>query len=144
MASASFRIKVDNSEKIKKLVRSALSRAIRKTAFAIQEQAATNVQTLGLIDTGAMRSSIYVETLDENGRPSAEAGARTQNPDARFARKGKSPNNDTDARVAVATEYAIYHEMGAPNAGIPARPFLRPAADQHRGTLKKLLKEEIR
>lgn len=143
MAGSSIRVTLDNTEKIKRLTRAAVSRAVRKTAFAIQEEAATNIQQHGLIDTGAMRSSVYVETHDQSGHGTAVSGAKALNPEAPIAVKGKVPHDELEARVAVAAEYAIYHEMGAPGAGIPARPFLAPAAEKHQGTLRRLAEEEL-
>lgn len=45
------------------------------------------------------------------------------------------------AKVEVMTDYAAYHELGAPTAGIPERPFLRPAIQSSRSKFEEDVKK---
>jgi phage gpG-like protein len=47
-----------------------------------------------------------------------------------------APDGD-DAWVYVGAEYGVYHEMGAPGANIPPRPYLWPGYNEHRDDIAK-------
>lgn len=149
--SATWRIVHDNTDDVIEAFESVASKAVRITAFLLVEQIAENIRDEGLIDTGAMRSSDYAEFHDGSGRTIEVEGpnirqlavkaARAKRPGAAIASRGKKPASEFEARVAIAIEYAIYHELGAPRAGIPSRPFVGPAVEMHRGTLTKVVKD---
>lgn len=68
----------------------------------------------GLIDTGALLNSVTVRPI--------HAGAE----------------------VGPTAEYAVYHECGAPNVGLPARPFVRPAVDEKGDEVRGMVAEAVR
>lgn len=46
------------------------------------------------------------------------------------------------ATVGTNVEYAVYHEFGT--SRMAARPFLRPAVDEHRAEIRKAFADQIR
>lgn len=53
---------------------------------------------------------------------------------------------DNYRKVVIGTnvQYAPYQELGAPNAHVPAHPFLRPALENHIGEYKNVLERILR
>ena len=53
---------------------------------------------------------------------------------------------DNGHTVVIGTnvQYAPYQELGAPNAHVPAHPFLRPAIENHISEYREVLKRELR
>lgn len=152
--SPSWRILSNHSNRIIERFHDRAETAVAITAFLLQEEIAQRIQDVHLIDTGAMRSSVYAELFDRSGvnlsgegqaiRPKSVSDARKLRSDAPMAVRGRVPESPLVARVAVAVEYAIYHEMGAPAAHIPARPFVAPSVAMHAMTLKKVMQDLIR
>ena len=54
--------------------------------------------------------------------------------------------DDNYRTVVIGTnvQYAPYQELGAPNAHVPAHPFLRPAAENHRDEYKLILERILK
>lgn len=52
---------------------------------------------------------------------------------------------DNGHTVVIGTnvQYAPYQELGAPNAHVPAHPFLRPAIENHISEYQEVLKREL-
>lgn len=98
----------------------AVSQVVRKAAFDIQAAAAANAP----VDTGFLRSSIYVVTHSEStygqGSDNPPSGATLLDP-------VDAPPDDRTAYVAVGANYGIYVEMGTAN--MAAQPYLLPAAE---------------
>lgn len=97
----------------------AVDQSIRKAAFDVEAQAKLGAA----VDTGFMRSSVYVELHDSSDYGNAidpPAGAELL-PEIARAEDGHT------AYVAVAASYAIYVEMGT--SRMAAQPFLGPAFD---------------
>lgn len=67
------------------------------------------------VDTGNLRNSITHETTD-NGH-AVVIGSNVQ--------------------------YAPYQELGAPNAHVPAHPYLRPAIENHLSEYQEVMKREL-
>lgn len=111
-----------------------------------------NIRDQGLIDTGAMRNSAYLETSRDIGSrlkaqqaslaSAASPGAKSGQPHRmkRWANPSRSPDAG-EAKVAFAAEYAIYWEFGFLRFSrsfngprLMARPFLGPAAEELKRT----------
>lgn len=45
--------------------------------------------------------------------------------------------------IGTSVKYAPYQELGAPNAHVPAHPYLRPALENHLGEYKNVLASEL-
>jgi hypothetical protein len=102
------------------------------------------------IDTGALRSSIYVKSSKNNGYQKAVSTALEKNPDAKA-----EPDDFPDVKEGVAIigssmEYALWIEIGrrgkqteggGSTKGMPARPYLVPAAESERADFERKLKD---
>jgi hypothetical protein len=132
----SVTLKLDKFDITQKNIREGVANGIEALAFAIQEQAQQNIQDVGAIDTGAMRSSVYTKTRHSDSRDKAIADAvamgkssTAKSPKGHavpIAGEGTQIDGDLEAKVGVGVEYGIYVEMGTGSMG--ARPFLIPAA----------------
>lgn len=96
-----------------------LSRIVRKTAFDLQAMAASNAP----VDTGFLRSSIYVKTSQD----STYGGAGSPPGDSYLLPEVDTPPDDLTAYVAVGANYGAYQEYGTRFQ--PGTPFLAPAID---------------
>lgn len=67
------------------------------------------------VDTGNLRNSISHITID----------------------------NGHTVVIGTNVQYAPYQELGAPNAHVPAHPFLRPAIENHVSEYQEVLKREL-
>ena len=47
-------------------------------------------------------------------------------------------------RKLLIEEKTPYQELGAPNAHVPPSPFLRPAVENHRAEINKIMEEELK
>lgn len=101
----------------------AISKVVRKAAFDIQRAAAQNAP----VDTGFLKSSIYVVTKGASTYGAAAENASGKNGDAELLPEIDQPPNDRTAYVAVGANYGIYQEFGTVN--MPAQPYLTPAAE---------------
>lgn len=141
-----FRINLDKFDTADARVSSGLSDAVRALAFAVQARAIDGVEEIDAIDTGALRSSIYVNAQGDDGRPEAVAdaitagkspGKKSKKPHVEtvIAAEGKAVAGPHEAKVGVCVNYGIYVEMGVEGAfgreglNFPARPYLMPAAE---------------
>lgn len=97
---------------------------IKKGAFDIKAQAAHNIVDNDQVDTGFMKSSVYVVTHD-----SSTYGTGNKEPPegAELLPEVDAPSKRDEAIVAVGASYGIYQEMGS--VFQPARPYLQPAFD---------------
>jgi phage gpG-like protein len=140
----SFRSKI---KPVGEKIAEGVSAGIREAAFAVEDQAKMNVQNVGAIDTGALRSSIYTQTDQSNDRGSAIAQAQARNPSVSSGEISTFVPDRFSARVGVAVEYGIYVEMGVAGSAfgnMPARPYLTPAAEQIGQQLDEIVKAAIR
>lgn len=152
MADSQVIVKVDNFNLAEAKVRGGLADGIAALAFALQEEAQNNVQEVGAIDTGAMRSSIYTDTYKSNGRESAisQAKAKGANPGAKtgaphevpIASEGTQISGEHQAKVGVAVEYGLYVEMGT--VRMDARPYMAPAVETIKGKADRTVGQFIR
>lgn len=149
-----------NDEAVKAAIRRGISRTVRGAAFEIEKRAKENVANEPLVDTGSLLNSAHVRFADRDGRPAAVAAARSNRPGMGTSKRRKKPGmvsepaaigepspmpkTELEAVVGFAVEYAVYHEKGAPNAGLPARPFLGPAFESVKRDVRRVLQTELR
>ena len=98
-------------------------------------------------DTGLLQNSItyamggqvpniesyYSNEEDKNGKP-------IERKEGHYS--GNAPNDeDKTVTVYVGTnvQYAPYQELGAPNINLQARPFLRPAFENHQNEIEQIM-----
>ena len=98
----------------------ALDAIIKKCAFDIEAKAKAKAP----VDTGFLKSSIYVETAKESTYD--HAGGEGEGEMLPEVERPKKHN----AIVAVGASYGAYVEFGTVHA--PAQPFLTPAAEEVR------------
>lgn len=94
-----------------------ISQLVRKAAYDVMAGA----QQRARVDTGFMRSSVYVELSDSSTYGNGVFGGGEQLPEIPRA------EDETTAYVAVGASYGIYQEMGSRHS--PAHPYLVPALE---------------
>lgn len=97
-------------------VKAAVNAAMYRAAEIIGGMAESYAKGLAPVDTGNLRNSITHE-VDDGGRAVV---------------------------IGTNVKYAPYQELGAPNAHVPAHPFLRPAIENHLMEYKAVLEGELR
>ena len=95
--------------------------AIRAVAFAVENKA----KQKAVVDTGAMRSSIYTKTAKHDGGPMAHSEAVSKNGEVSGMLQSLPNPKSNEAYIGPTVEYAIAIEFGA--RGGASRPFLVPA-----------------
>lgn len=109
MAQKSF----NNWGKVADSIKPVAKLVVKKTAFDLQGQIQGQITTNDQVDTGFMRSSVYVATSDQ----STYKGGEKALPEI------AKPNSETEAYVAVAAEYAIHQNY-------LHKPFFEPAIER--------------
>lgn len=97
-------------------VKSAAGGAISRAAEIIGGMAEGYAKGYAPVDTGNLRNSISHATTD----------------------------NGHTVVIGTNVQYAPYQELGAPNAHVPAHPFLRPAIENHISEYQEVLKRELK
>lgn len=98
-------------------VKSSTDLAMRVAAEIIGGKAETYAKYLAPVDTGNLRNSITHVTEVEDDKYTVVIGSDV--------------------------EYAPYQELGAPNAHVPAHPYLRPAFEDHISEYRQVLDGEL-
>lgn len=96
-------------------VNSAVEAAFSRSAEIIGGMAESYAKGLAPVDTGNLRNSITHDQED----------------------------NGHTVVVGTNVKYAPYQELGAPNAHVPAHPYLRPAFENHLGEYQNVLSTEL-
>lgn len=104
--------------------------AVRATAFSIEAKAKVNAP----VDTGALRSSIYVRVGKEPAQmPAVEGDAeRVELPE---------PEGKTIAHVGPSMEYGLWQELGTER--MAAHPFLGPAVSSAAEELQRNMRTAV-
>ncbi|MDE2100088.1 MAG: hypothetical protein KGL39_22730 [Patescibacteria group bacterium] len=98
---------------------------VETTAEAIRQGAQANAA----VDTGAMKTALYVSTATESDYASVTGEAHDLNPKADVLDEVERPAPG-EAIVAEAMSYGEYQEYGT--SRMPAHPYLTPAAEAER------------
>lgn len=96
-------------------VKSAANAAISRAAEIIGGMAESYAKGLAPVDTGNLRNSITHDVAD----------------------------NGHTVVIGTNVKYAPYQELGAPNAHVPAHPYLRPAFENHLDEYRNVLQNEL-
>ena len=137
----------DNTREVKEATLKAMQKAARMIGGTVAAHAAEACP----VDTGLLRNSItfalggeapafityHSNSQDKNGNPiEVKEGQYVGNAD---------PDDDGQVTVYVGTnvEYAPYQELGAPNANIDPRPFLRPAFENFRDEIEQICEKTL-
>ena len=122
----------------------AVLKAMQRAARMIGGSAEGHAKEACPVDTGLLRNSITFAlggeapaiTDYQSGTKDKEGNTKTGHYD------GQAPEDD-DGQITVYVgtnvEYAPYQELGAPNANVPARPFLRPAFEDNKREFEQII-----
>ena len=99
----------------KNQVLSSIDKAIARGMEIVGGMAESYAKGLAPVDTGNLRNSITHDVTD----------------------------NGHTAVIGTDVKYAPYQELGAPNANVPAHPFLRPACENHMSEYENVLKTKL-
>lgn len=110
---------------------------VRKAAFDIEARAKDRAR----VDTGALKSSIYV-TLGsgESDYAQAASAAQAANPGVEVLPPADKPQAH-EALVGPSVEYGAFVEFGTRNT--PAHPFMIPAAEEVRPAFVEAMKKML-
>lgn len=97
------------------LVNSKTDQAFQRACEIIGGMAESYAKGLAPVDTGNLRNSITHDSED----------------------------NGHTVVVGTNVKYAPYQELGAPNAHVPAHPYLRPAFENHLSEYQNVLNGEL-
>ena len=132
-------------------VRRATEKAIQKAARMIGGSIAGHAAEACPVDTGLLRNSITFALGGEapampiyHSNSEDKNGKRIEVVEGHY--DGSAPaDNDHQVTVYVGTnvEYAPYQELGAPNANIDPRPFLRPAFENNREEIQQIIEKTL-
>ena len=96
-------------------VNSKVDAAFARAAEIIGGMAESYAKGLAPVDTGNLRNSITHESEDDGHT----------------------------VVVGTNVKYAPYQELGAPNAHVPAHPYIRPAFENHMSEYKNVVQSEL-
>jgi len=94
--------------------------AVTKTAQAGEIHVKAQIVMNGQVDTGNMLKSVYSSTPDGSSYETVDRGL----PEI-------TPENETEAILAVSADYAIFPELGTVHQS--AKPFFYPGVEQMKG-----------
>lgn len=125
-------------------VSKAVEKAVLKAARMIGGSVEGHAKELCPVDTGLLRNSI---TFAIGGQPPAvvDYQSGTKDKDGNLTTghyDGEAPDDDkgqVTVYVGTNVEYAPYQELGAPNANVPERPFLRPAFENNKREIEQII-----
>jgi len=106
-----------------------IGKMLQATGNQVEALVKVRITDEDLVDTGFMRSSVYVSTHQESGFSSARSAASSRNPKAEMGAEAK-PRNEYEALVVVGADYAAYVEND--------HPFFRPVIDESTDELLEL------
>ena len=130
----------------RKDVEKATEKALKKAARMIGGSVAGHAIELCPVDTGLLRNSI---TFALGGEAPAITDYKSdkKKKDGSYTEghyDGTAPedgDHETSVYVGTNVEYAPYQELGAPNANVPASPFLRPAFEENREEIHQIIEK---
>lgn len=124
-------------------VKRSVERSMKRAATIIGGMVESYAKGYAPVDTGLLRNSI---TYALGGEAPARLAYNNNTGDVLGGYDGSAPQ-DAEGQVTVYigtnVQYAPYQELGAPNANVPAHPFLRPAIENHISEYQEVLKREL-
>ena len=130
-------------------VRKATEQSMRKAARMIGGTVAGHAVEACPVDTGLLRNSITFALGGEAPQITSYRSNDTDRNGKKIERQeghySDNAPNDQDGAITVYVgsnvEYAPYQELGAPNRGMDARPFLRPAMENFTGEIEQIIEQ---
>jgi HK97 gp10 family phage protein len=125
-----------------KEIREALRRGLKKVGMIAE----THAKSIAPVDTGLLRNSI---TFALGGEVTSTAEYMDNSGEQTGTYEGQAPADDKDEitlYVGTNVEYAPYLELGHMTVSggmVEARPFLRPAMEDHAEEYGKIIRDEL-
>lgn len=127
----------------------ATAKQMKKAARMIGGSAAGHASEAAPRNTGLLANSI---TFALGGEPAEKqtyqsdsesaAGKRIEQTEGHYeGQADQDENGQVTVYVGTNVQYAPYQELGAPNANVPARPFLRPAFENNQDEFKQIIEQ---
>ena len=120
-----------NVAEIEKAMEQAKKRALEKVGMFVE----TGAKKLAPVDTGRLRNSITFSTEKDYGSYSY------QDNDGNSYTQQMPKADKNEVIIGTAVEYAPFVELGTSKAN--AQPYLRPAIDNNKDTINKIIKSEL-
>ena len=142
MAEDSIQV-VSNRRQVEKATETALRKAARMIGGTVAGHAAEACP----VDTGLLRNSITFAIGGEAPQISSyRSNDKDKNGKQITVKEGmydgiaeKDANGEVTVYVGTNVQYAPYQELGTPNRGMEARPFLRPAFENFNGEIEQII-----
>lgn len=143
-------IKQDNTQKVIMASEEAIAKALETVGFQAERNAKKEISNVvyntpqspsGYKRTGLLRNSI---TFALDGEPANVEGYKADDGSKTGSYSGQAPKEGKGKRavyIGTNVEYAPYVETGT--SRMKARPFLKPAIQDHIDEYKTILKEEL-
>ena len=127
-----FRVDTSRLNRILRNLGKNANKAVRDIAFRVEAESKISATTMNVVDTGALRASIYTTIKGHDGYQKASAEAKQKaaeggNPDLETSRLPQ-PQGELTAHVGPSVEYAIYQEFGT--VYITGRPFMQDGVNR--------------
>ena len=129
----------DNSDRVKREAEKKIGQALK----IIGMKAESYAKALCPVDTGLLRNSI---TFALDGEEPATTSYKDNKDEQEGLYSGVAPEEQRNQRsvmVGSNVQYAPYQELGAPNINLPARPFIRPAIENHMDEYKQVVEQTL-
>ena len=132
-------------------VKRATEKAMKKAAEMIGGTLAGHAIEYCPVDTGLLRNSITYAIGGEAPKLTTyKSNDRDKNNKTIEVREGtysgtapQDDNGTVTVYVGTNVQYAPYQELGAPNINLPARPYLRPAFENHRDEIEQIIDKTL-
>ena len=129
-----------------------VEKAMKKAARMVGGVIAGHAQDRCPTDTGLLRNSITFAIGGEAPNiQSYTSNSKNKNGELIEPKEGHYDGRaDADSKgevtvyVGTNVQYAPYQELGAPNANVDAHPFLRPAFEEHRDEIERIVTSCLR
>lgn len=135
----------DNSGTVKREVLSCM----KKAAIMIGGTAESHAKEYCPVDTGLLRNSItyalggeQVKNITYTSNDTDKNGKRIEKKTGQYEGEAERDTHDqVTVYVGSNVEYAPYQELGAPNINLNAKPYLRPAFENHTEEYQQILQK---
>ena len=124
-----------------------VEKAMKKAARMVGATIANHAQERCPVDTGLLRNSITfavggeapnIQSYTSNSKD--KAGKLIDSQEGHYdGRADADSKGEVTVYVGTNVQYAPYQELGAPNRNLDARPFLRPAFEEHRDEIERIV-----
>lgn len=123
------------------IVMQATDEALKKAAKMIGGVAESHAKEMCPVDTGLLRNSIAYAV---GGKEASVGNYASDDGTAHGKYTGTAPKDvEHEVTVYVGTnvQYGAYQELGAPSINLPAKPYLRPAIEDHRDEIGQIIEK---